>query len=172
MGASLPARAIDQLTEKQAKFVKLVTEGVPRGRAAELAGYSAPDQDAWRLVRTPSVIAALHEERERIIKTEVGSLGLARLIEGLQPGAMARKDQLGYIRTALQMAGHLEKASENKDLSKKDPHQMSAEELRQFIDMGRKSLEVLDSRAKDITPGPADSARDDARIVDVDPVTD
>lgn len=148
-----------QLTEKQQAFVKHYVAGVPQGKAAELAGYEWPDQQAVALLRHAGILAAIHATRESIIATDIGNLALARLREALQPNAMPRKDQFPYVKLGLQMAKHLKDQDNSRDGGKR-LEEMAPEELAEVI--ARTEAELA-GRARDVTPG---SAPDNARPVD------
>src|SRR3546814_5531288 len=79
MGKPLPPQVIRQLTDKQAEWVRQFVAGANATDAARLAGYAFPEVDGWRLTRIPAVQAAVVQERERVLKVEIGTLGLRRL---------------------------------------------------------------------------------------------
>src|SRR3546814_6018047 len=79
MGKPLPPQVIRQLTDKQAEWVRQFVAGANATDAARLAGYAFPEVDGWRLTRIPAVQAAVVQERERVLKVEIGTLVLRRL---------------------------------------------------------------------------------------------
>src|SRR3546814_16484408 len=89
----------------------------------------------------PAVQAAVVQERERVLKVEIGTLGLRRLTNILRNDD-EWKDEPATLKAfaigkALEPGGHGTNASANKGLADKDPHEMTQEEL--VLQIGRES---------------------------------
>jgi hypothetical protein len=66
------------LTDQQRKFVRGLADGLGAPAAARNAGYTSPDTEAYRLLRTPSVQAALEAQKGSIL-SDLGMLALTKL---------------------------------------------------------------------------------------------
>src|SRR3546814_775339 len=118
MGKPLPPQVIRQLTDKQAEWVRQFVAGANATDAARLAGYAFPEVDGWRLTRIPAVQAAVVQERERVLKVEIGTLGLRRLTNILRNDD-EWKDAPATLKAfaigkALEHGGHGQNASDPK----------------------------------------------------------
>ena len=68
------------LTEKQTRFVEYyVSERKTQTEAARLAGYPVPRQSAWRLLQTPRILEAIHQERQKVYETDLANLAVGAL---------------------------------------------------------------------------------------------
>lgn len=131
---------VADLPEKRAAFVRALAAGHKIGKAAELAGYTQPGTEGSRLMRDPRVQKALQIERGRIIQGPVATLALNRLEEALEKGAMSKKDQFPYIKLALSLAGHTEKAKETGGINDKPMTDWTQDELRAFVSQAHDKL--------------------------------
>ena len=68
------------LSEKQTRFVEYyVSERKTQTEAARLAGYPVPRQSAWRLLQTPRILEAIHQERQKVYETDLANLAVGAL---------------------------------------------------------------------------------------------
>lgn len=70
-----------KLTTKQRDFVHRVAEGANPSQAARDAGYSAPNQDAYKLMRVPHVLQAIRERRTAEIDGDLTTIALDTMRE-------------------------------------------------------------------------------------------
>lgn len=157
-----------ELTLKQSAFVGFVVEGNNATRAAELAGYSAPRTDGWRMMQIPHVLAAIHAERERHFCGDMATLAVKTIT-----ALMENEDTPSHVRFqaakfTLQVAGHVEKTGKAMGLNAPDKplNEMTEAELAGFIDRGRKELKVIEAEVRDSQTRAQAKAEavDDARI--------
>src|SRR3546814_12511857 len=129
MGKPLPPQVIRQLTDKQAEWVRQFVAGANATDAARLAGYAFPEVDGWRLTRIPAVQAAVVQERERVLKVEIGTLGLRRLTKNLRTDD-EWKDAPDTLKAfalgqALAHGGHGQTEIDTQGVHEQDPHEKS-----------------------------------------------
>jgi len=147
---------VDGLTDKQAEFVRLFTAGVSQTQAAKQAGYSKPAVDGWRLLQTPSVIAAVREESERALSSAVPA-ALSTLVELLGP-KNAGTVRLGAAKTILDRTGFVEQKSGD-DAGAKTLSEMTERDLEALASKLRRSARSSERSAQepvDVTPEPVD----------------
>lgn len=142
-----------KLTHKQVKFVKLMANGIAQGKAAAFAGYVAPEQEAWRLLRVPAVTQAISEAVERRIMTEGATLGFRVLVD-LAKGGKAENVRFQAAKTLLQAAGHLaDKGKLAPDAAKQETTIQDLEAMQKMIADRKADLE---GEIRDVTPLNAD----------------
>lgn len=90
-----------QLTDKQALFVHHLATGSKQGAAAQLAGFACPDQAATRLMRAPSVAAALRAELNRRVAMEGRPYAFNTLMALMEP-AQPPATRLGAAKAMLE----------------------------------------------------------------------
>lgn len=154
----------ENLTEKQAAFVRFAAEGVPQGKAAELAGYSSPDTDGCRLARLPHVIDAIREHRSRVIVVEIGALALAKLRKLLTDDSVPAGVAFSATKLGLALAGHGEIVNKDSHLEPKKPlSEMTQAELAAYIADARAVVQaadrlVVDAESVEVTDSAPNSA--------------
>jgi hypothetical protein len=133
------------LTDMQEAFVhKLVTTGCTQTAAAAEAGYAQPDVSASQLVRKPHVAAAIREMRERVIG-DLANVAVATLRTVMADTMAPASARVSAARTSLEAAGHLGKGV-GADAGKDKPlHEMTQEQLTEFI---TKSNAAIASQAR------------------------
>jgi hypothetical protein len=164
MAAELELAAYKSLTLQQRAFVDYVSEGFEISRAVELAGYSdiRPDSEAWRLMRQPAIIAAIHLETARKLAL-AAPVALKALIEFAGDAAIDKRIRLAAAKTLLDRAGHIApKALAPSKAGEKPLNELSTGELRELAD---KLERELSDRAKpvisaDPAPKPAQAIED------------
>ena len=106
----------NHLTEKQTSFVDYyVSERKSQTEAARLAGYPMPRQSAWRLLQSPRILEAIHQERQKVYQTDLANLAVGSLKQILIDQDAPAAARVSAARTALELAGDL--GSYSKDLS-------------------------------------------------------
>jgi len=155
--ASNPSHALmDGLTELQCNLVsEYLVSGANVAKCWKRAGYKH-FQAAYNALKLPHVKAALQAERERIIQTEIGTLGLSGLRKLLTDPETPSHVLLGASKYALALAGHCEPASSTQDDSKSKPlSEMSLDELKDYVAKGKVILDAIPAamaRPVDISP--------------------
>lgn len=150
----LPAKLADQLTEREAKFVALLTKGQNEHEAALGAGYPAASVavETHRLLRRPCVLAAIQfETRRELVPLGMLSVrGLRTIItDDTDKSAAGKRVRLEAIKTALDRAGHVApRATIDRTAGELPLHEMSVAELRALAS----TLETeIQTRAKDVS---------------------
>jgi hypothetical protein len=137
------------LTEKQALFVRYVSEGVDPTRAAEMAGYDSSNIHArvHELRRTPQVLAAIHAEvRRKLVALAPVALSTIEMI--VKDETAPIKVRLDGAKTLLDRAGHIApRAVVDKGTQELALHELSISELRSLADRLENELAA---RAKDV----------------------
>ena len=96
------------LTEKQTRFVEYyVSERKTQTEAARLAGYPVPRQSAWRLLQTPRILEAIHQERQKVYETDLANLAVGALKQILIDEDAPAATRVSATRTTLELAGDL-----------------------------------------------------------------
>jgi hypothetical protein len=153
------------LTERQQDFVKRLVSGVPQGKAAAMAGYTHPDQEASRLVRLPHIQAAIQRETSRVLLTDGVQNSLRFMVNAPMneklPGAVRFQSAKWVLENAGQglaaQRAALGLPAEDKPLS-----EMSTSELDGLIDAMRNRLQQ--TRAQ-VIEGEARNAHSDGVAV-------
>lgn len=131
------------LTEKQAAFVKFMVGGLAQGAAAQAAGYTSPDTEACRLVRLPHIRAALYEERQRIIETDLANVAITTLRDLMTSGPAPVR--FSATKLSLALAGHTEIVNQDKGLPTKPLSEMTQAELLAAVDDARRLVAAADA---------------------------
>jgi len=148
------------LNHRQRKFAKLSAEGLPPVAAARAAGYvtSTPGSlavQAHRLAHNPEVIAAAHQEREKLIsQTAHRALAcLASIIDNEQAQPAAR---VAASKWVLEAAGHgleaqklLHRIGEGDDRA---VSQLSAADLEALVVMAADKVRFERGQVVDVSP--------------------
>jgi hypothetical protein len=137
------------LTDKEANFVRHISEGIAPPDAARLAGFAEASRGAvYSLLRAPRVLAAIHTEVRRKL-VAVAPIALAVIERLVKDDTTPPKIRLDAAKTLLDRAGHIApRAIVDKATHELSLHELSIGELRQLADR----LEgELAGRAKDIS---------------------
>jgi phage terminase small subunit len=150
---------MEPLTDLQRKFVKAYVElGGNIAQASKHAGY-ATRQSGEATAKLPHVMAAIHAEREFIIKVDIGTLGLAGIRKLLTDDKTPAHVLFQASKYALSIAGHCEALPDSKDEVKNKPlAEMSLDELKEYVAKGKVILEAIPmatARTIDIESPPA-----------------
>jgi hypothetical protein len=96
------------LTEMQAGFVRLVSEGIDPNRAVEVVGYSTSNTSAQasELLRIPAVLAAIHNEVRRLLVADA-PVARAVIMRMVKDEKTPPKIRLDGAKTLLDRAGHI-----------------------------------------------------------------
>lgn len=137
------------LTDKQAAFVKAVVAGHKQGKAAEIAGYSYPDENATRLVRLPHIQRAIQRETERRLLTEGVPAALEFMVSA--PGDKKLPGAVRYqcAKWVMEAAGHglaAQRAALGLPGEDKPLDQMSVGELEAFLSAGQSAIAAIKAR--------------------------
>ena len=96
------------LTEKQTRFVEYyVSERKTQTEAARLAGYPVPRQSAWRLLQTPRILEAIHQERQKVYETDLANLAVGALKQILIDEDAPAAARVSAARIALELSRDL-----------------------------------------------------------------
>jgi phage terminase small subunit len=127
------------LTDAQQKFVdELVSSGCTPTEAARRSGFSAPAQEAYRLMRKDHVVLAIRTLRERMISGHAANVAINTLVEIMTDKTAPASARVSAARTVCEAAGDFDRASRiGQERAMGD---MTADELIQFI--GRLDLAV------------------------------
>lgn len=132
------------LTESASVFVKHYCAGVSQTEAARLAGYSNPGTEAWRLLRTPSVMEAITRESERRLLTEGQQAALAFMIRAPLDEKLPGAVRFQASKWLMEKAGHglaAQRAALGLPAMDKPLSEMSLAELDTFLHAGITALE-------------------------------
>ncbi len=140
-----------RLTEMQAAFVSAYFDSSDATKAARSAGYeqSTAHVAAYRLLRTPHVLAAIQAETERRMRTEAAPVAYRVLLDIVRNTAVRPEVRVSAAKTLLDRAGHIapSPAKADKDGVDKPDNEKTADELRAEI----QALErALSDRAKPV----------------------
>ena len=118
------------LTEKQTRFVDYyVSERKTQTEAARLTGYPVPRQSAWRLLQSPRILKAIHQERQKVYQTDLANLAVGALKQILIDKDAPAAARVSAVRTALELAGdigpNLGNGSEGGSLCEMTPGELS-----------------------------------------------
>ena len=137
------------LTEKQAAFVTHLVLGNPPGKAAEMAGYSHPDQSSWRLTRVPAIQAAIRKESERILITQGVPAALGFMIKAPSDPKLPGAVRFQAAKWVMESAGHglaAQRAALGLPGDDKPLDEMSVGELEAFLAAGQAAIAAVKSR--------------------------
>jgi len=97
--------------------------------AARLAGYPVPRQSAWRLLQTPRILEAIHQERQKVYETDLANLAVGALKQILIDEDAPAAARVSAARIALELSRdlgpHSIEFSESFSLSEMTPGQLS-----------------------------------------------
>lgn len=169
MAKNLPALA--KLTDMQARYVvAFVENGGDGAAAARAAGYASDRQQSWALQQSPAVQEAIWQVQQRefagLASNSIKLLRLiiARGIREIEAGQPVRQVFVDAAAKALDRAGHVAKTKLKQEDGEKRLEDMSADELRTYIDKARGRLaDEIDGSAVDVTPESGDNAPDGAQ---------
>ena len=107
-----------------------------------------PRQSAWRLLQSPRILEAIHQERQKVYQTDLANLAVGALKQILINEDAPASSRVSAARAALELAGELGpnsgNGSEGGSLCEMTPGELSS-----LIDRWEdKSI----SMTKDITP--------------------
>jgi hypothetical protein len=120
------------LTPKQNNFLQHhVRHGMNPTQSARLAGYADPKQSAFNLVHSPSMIARIRLEREKLFHTDLATIATDTLKQVMESEEAPASAKVSACRTVLEVCNLLGKHSQtsggsNKDLSSMTPSELSA----------------------------------------------
>lgn len=139
----------ENLTTKQAAFVKALVSGHKQGKAAEQAGYLHPDENASRLVRLPHIQRAVQRETERRLLTEGVPAALEFMVSA--PGDKKLPGAVRYqcAKWVMEAAGHglaAQRAALGLPGEDKPLDQMSVGELEAFLSAGQSAIAAIKAR--------------------------
>ena len=145
------------LTPKQSTFLQHhVRHGMNPTASARLAGYADPKQSAFNLVHSPSMIARIRLEREKLFHTDLATIATDTLKQVMESEEAPASAKVSACRTVLEVCNLLGKHSQTSGGSNKDLSAMTPEELQSVIN----SLESSKaSMAKIVGP--------DGQVVDI-----
>jgi hypothetical protein len=135
------------LTDRQRLFVSAFIESGSISDASDKAGY-ADASGGYQALKSEIVQRALHDYRERLIKTEGATLGYKTMLELARPGnpGGVRFSAAKYLMDA---AGHGAKVE---DGGKEKPlHEMTEAQLQAFVEKMRQ-LEAADRPVITVIP--------------------
>lgn len=95
-------------TEQQQSFVALVSSGIDPTEAAAQSGYASNNGrvDAWRLMRQPAIVAAIHLEVAR--RLALGApIALKFLQDTVQDSTVDKRLRAAIAKTLLDRAGYI-----------------------------------------------------------------
>lgn len=128
------------LTKKQAVFTDHVAKGLAPTKAARIAGYAYPGQDAYKLMRHPSIRDALHQRRDAALRGDLASLALDAMRDLMKPETPAAT-RYQASKWVLEHAGH--RADEPDDQQARPLEEMNADELARAVTSGMQALQDL-----------------------------
>ncbi len=148
------AKLENGLTPMQHAFVSAIVKGSKPIDAASVAGFSDPHNDAWRLMRLPGVVAAVHLGVQRsLIEDAPLSLAVLRTLRDDATTPHRVRADIGI--KLLSLAGHVAPTTKSDGSPEKALSDMSPDELHAYIGRNQKEIERLESelaaRAKDVS---------------------
>jgi len=143
--------------------VKHYSNGVTQTKAAELAGYSNPGTDAWRLLQTPSILDAITRHAQQRLITEGQQAALAFMIKGPSNEKLPGAVRFQCAKWVMEAAGHglaAQRAALGLPADDKPLSEMSITELDAFLAAGRGAIaqmqsdkmRTIDGNARNIAP--------------------
>jgi hypothetical protein len=126
------------LTPKQEKYVEFRLKGLDSREACELAGYNWPDRVQWDLKHNPYVQKALYERQIALLTDGLLTKSFYQLNEILKEDSQAPTGiKLKAAQFVVSKAMELQAMNTAKDITEKNPLDMSQAELEIFIMRGR-----------------------------------
>ncbi len=139
-------KAVGQVKEKKSKlndrqkvFVENVARGYDANASAKLAGYSHPDQEAWRLMQNNHVLDAIAANLRSKLSglTGIALNGVAGLITSDNTPAATKLNACKYVIDKVQEFNSL---NEINALGNKDMADMTADELKAFVQSSKRVI--------------------------------
>lgn len=158
MGLAVKARASGSqcypsttrgLSEKQAAFVKAYVSGLSQTKSAEVAGYSCPGPDAWRLLQTQSVIDAITRETQNRLMTEGQQVALGFMLKAPGNEKLPGAVRFQAAKWVMEAAGHglaAQRAALGLPGDDKPLDEMSVGELEAFLSAGQSAIAAIKAR--------------------------
>lgn len=144
-----------ELSPHAERFVKEMKHTSDPVRAARAAGYAHPDNEAWRLMRTPEVVARIQAEVTNLLRTDGARIGVATLIEIASGKDFPAGARVMAGRDLVKLSGIGADVPDDE----KSPDQMSRAELEAAARSIRSKLADLDN-VIDVEPAPKTSVFD------------
>ena len=139
-----------QLSDRQSSFIfYLVHQGKTRTEAARLAGFTVPRQSAFSLTQSPTVIAKIRQERNKVYQTELATTSVQTLKDVMEDTEAPASARVAAARTSLELAGDIGKHSQTQRNYEQNLAEMTPEELASIIDRWEGERVAV---ARDITP--------------------
>lgn len=168
------AAATRGLTEMQATFVKHYSNGLNQTKAAELAGYSNPPTDAWRLLQTQSIIDAISRQMQTRLMTEGQQVALAFMLKAPGDEKLPGAVRFQAAKWLAESAGHglaAQRAALGLPADDKPLSEMSITELDAFLAAGRgaiaqikaNEMRTIDGNARNVT---SDGVAADVQVIE------
>lgn len=133
----------EKLTDVQSAFISyLVLEGCNPTEAARRAGYSHPKNRAYELLRKAHIVAAIREEQGRILDGDLANIAMNTLRSVMENKNSPASSRVAASRAVLEASGYFRR-SDNMSLEEKDPLDMTAQELEEFIRRSRQKIQKL-----------------------------
>lgn len=120
-------------------------DGTASAIAAGFSEANAPGA-AWRLLRTPAVVATIQSEVRRELATDAPNS--IRVLRWLRDNAESHKVRLDAAKSLAAMAGHVAPRAAAEKPADQPLHEMTTEQLRELA--GRLEDEIA-GRAKDVS---------------------
>lgn len=120
----------NSLSEREAKFLSLLTNGVDIQEATLSAGW-AHRLYGYEVMRRPRMQAALHDFRVRLIHSEAATLAIRTMIELMGP-TIAAGTRFKAADRILQLAGHV--VERNPQHGEKALSEMDTGDLQRMVD--------------------------------------
>ena len=134
------------LSDMQTVFVEhMLNTGGNQKRSAELAGYSNPSVDAWRLMQLPHVQAALRAGTERML-AGAGPKSVKWMVDALDDAKLAGAVRFQCAKWLAEAAGHglaAQRTALGLPLQDKPLSEMTLDELDAFISAGKAATDRL-----------------------------
>jgi hypothetical protein len=174
--ATLPREATTSgLSDKQSEFVKHYSNGMSQTQAAKLAGYSSPGTDAWRLLRTQTVIDAISREMHQRLMTEGQQVALGFMLKAPANEKLPGAVRFQAAKWVMEAAGHglaAQRAALGLPDSEKPLSEMSITELDAFLAAGRGAIAAMQDQKMRTIDGTARNAAPDvaaalSQVIDV-----
>lgn len=129
-----------KLTDKQKTFIRELVKGLSRSAAARAAGYSAPAEDAYKLMRLPHVRDELHQRRAAWIHGDLSTVAMRTMRDLMIEAPAAQRYQAA--RWVLEQAGHRD-GDADKDAADRPLDELGPEDLARAVQSGMESLRQL-----------------------------
>lgn len=138
----------ENLTEKQADFVRHIISGSLPINACKLAGYAGAETQAYNLIRLPHVQNAIVKGMQTKLLGQGVPLALRVLFDVLDDPEMNAKLKVDVAKYIIDKAEAISKMNSLDDLIDKNPMEMTEAELQLFVMKGRVILRNAQEEAK------------------------